>query len=168
MSKDKDKFEDGIATAYERQIRSLWNFWNEKNHESYYDTIVYFFRSIGLPKKQKNLGYWETYKLIKKDQLAVQQTLERINSTDLQAVYDKYLSKYMFQMFRSYILDNVVAEGLIRIQQQKILDDMLELAKTKKDAEDIWKYLEESHPELVVSDGEYMYLDRLLNEAQSE
>ena len=169
MSKDMDKFENCIADAYMRQISSLWNFWYEKNSDSKYDIVIDFFKALGLPKRKKEkrcIPYYETYDLIKKDHLAVQQALERINSTDLRAVYDKYLSEHMFEWFSSYILHDVV-KGLDRVSRQKILEGMLELAKTKQDAEDIYKFLDKAYKanvDLNVPDGEYTYLDSLIEE----
>ena len=104
-----NKFEEGIANAYVNQINNESYFWDDKRYEySPHEKISTFASAIGLRGEG---DYYDDHGLDGEEQIAIQQTLERINSADLRVVYDKYLSEYMFQRFSSYIRNDVV-EGL--------------------------------------------------------
>ena len=110
-----EKFEEGIANAYVNQINDESYFWNDKRYNySPHEKISTFASAIGLRGEG---DCYDDHGLNAKEQVAVQQTLERISSTDLRVAYDKYLSEYMFNRFSSYILHDIV-EGLKEIQEE--------------------------------------------------
>jgi len=110
-----NKFEEGIANAYVNQINNESYFWDDKRYEySPHEKISTFASAIGLRGEG---DYYDDHGLNAEEQVAIQQTLERISSTDLRAAYDKYLSEYIFNRFSSYILHDI-AGGLKEMQEE--------------------------------------------------